>query len=60
MPTVKLKKAPVFIYSMPKRNKFCTIDSLRNESDVEQFFLIHLLHELGFSDEYIETKSKEI
>src|SRR3989344_5569184 len=57
MPTVKLKKAPVFIYSMPKRNKFCTIDSLRNESDVEQFFLIHLLHELGFSDEYIETKT---
>ena len=38
------------------RNKFCELSSLRNESDVEQFFVIRLLNELGYKDKYILTK----
>lgn len=38
------------------KNKFCNIDNLRNESDVEQNFVKPLLSDLGFSEDYIETK----
>ena len=38
-------------------NKFCKISSLNNESDVEQFFIIKLLEDLGFTSDYIKTKS---
>ena len=39
------------------QNKHCHLSSLRNESDVEQNFLIHLLTDLGFTEEYRETKA---
>lgn len=35
---------------------FCEKESLRNESDVEQFFVIELLKKLGFKDVNILTK----
>lgn len=35
---------------------FCKKSDLRNESDVEQFFVIRLLKELGFKDSNILTK----
>lgn len=38
-------------------NKYCKIQNLRNESDVEQNFLIPLLDELGFNEDYRESKS---
>jgi len=38
------------------KNKFGDLKNLRNESDVEQFFVIALLKELGFTPDYIETK----
>lgn len=37
-------------------NKYCNIGSLRNESDVEQFFLMPLLKDLGYDDTHIVTK----
>jgi len=40
-----------------RSNKFCRIGNLRNESDVEQFFLLPLLNELGYDQDYIETKA---
>lgn len=43
--------------SPDKKNKFCTVKNLRNESDVEQFFMLPLLKELGYSEDYIETKT---
>jgi len=39
------------------KNKFCDDGVLRNESDVEQFFLIRLLKDLGFKDKNILTKA---
>ncbi|MEM2122634.1 MAG: N-6 DNA methylase [Candidatus Bathyarchaeia archaeon] len=39
------------------KNKFCKVDNLRNESDVEQFFVLPLLNELGYTPDYIETKA---
>lgn len=45
---------------MPKNhqsNKYCAIANLRNESDVEQFFLLPLLDDLGFGSDYLETKA---
>ena len=38
------------------KNKFCDFKSLRNESDVEQFFIAPLLKDLGYSSDYQETK----
>lgn len=38
------------------KNKFCEKPSLRNESDVEQFFVIRLLKDLGYDDNNILTK----
>ena len=38
------------------KNKFCNKDSLNNESDVEQFFVIKLLEDLDYTDDYIKTK----
>ena len=35
---------------------FCNKSDLRNESDVEQFFIIRLLKEIGFKDGNILTK----
>jgi type I restriction enzyme M protein len=37
-------------------NKFCKFRNLKNESDVEQFFVFPLLQDLGFGPDYIETK----
>ena len=37
-------------------NKFCERSSLRNESDVEQFFVVRLLRDLGYNDRNILTK----
>lgn len=44
---------------MPMRvvNKYCSLSSLRNESDVEQFFIAPLLAELGYGPDYLETKA---
>lgn len=38
------------------KNKFCNKADLRNESDVEQFFIIRLLKDLGYKDSNILTK----
>jgi type I restriction enzyme M protein len=38
------------------RNKYCVLSALRNESDVEQFFVLPLLRELGFGPHYLHTK----
>lgn len=38
------------------KNKFCRYGNLKNESDVEQFFVSPLLQDLGFDPDYIETK----
>ena len=44
-------------YATPdKTNMFCKLKNLRNEADVEQFFIIKLLKALGFDDDFIETK----
>lgn len=43
--------------SPDKKNKFCAVKNLRNESDVEQFFILPLLNDLGYSEYYIETKA---
>jgi len=40
-----------------KANKYCSLDSLKTESDVEQFFLAPLLKELGYSSDFQETKA---
>jgi type I restriction enzyme M protein len=37
-------------------NKFGELNHLRNESDVEQFFIIKLIHDLGFKQENVFTK----
>lgn len=39
------------------KNKFCSKDNLSNESDVEQFFIIKLLSDLGYSEDNIKTKT---
>ncbi len=41
---------------MPK-NKFCKLENLRNESDVEQFLVYPMLNDLGYTADYIETKA---
>lgn len=38
------------------KNKFCDKSNLRNESDVEQFFVARLLDDLGYKDANIFTK----
>ena len=44
-------------YNSPEtRNKFCELRNLRNESDVEQFFIAPLLKELEYTPDYQETK----
>ncbi len=44
---------------MPKQpvNKYCSLSSLHNESDVEQFFILPLLADLGYGSDYVETKA---
>lgn len=37
-------------------NKYCKLKNLRNESDVEQLFIVPLLDELGYSEDYRESK----
>lgn len=39
------------------KNKYCKIINLHNESDVEQNFLIRLLDDLGFTEDYRRTKT---
>jgi type I restriction enzyme M protein len=39
------------------QNKFCKLKNLRNESDVEQFFVAPLLADLGYGPDYLETKT---
>jgi type I restriction enzyme M protein len=41
---------------MSEENIFCNFSDLRNESDVEQFFVIRLLRALGYKDKNIHTK----
>lgn len=43
-----------------KKNMFCNLSDLRNESDVEQFFIIRLLNTLGYKDKHIHTKETKI
>jgi len=38
-------------------NKYCKLKNLHNESDVEQNFLINLLDDLGFTEDYRRTKA---
>lgn len=38
-------------------NKFCKLNNLRNESDVEQSIVRPLLEELGYTADYIATKA---
>jgi len=44
------------IFNNMTKNKFCNLSSLRNESDVEQFFVIELLKDLGYKESNILTK----
>ena len=37
-------------------NKYCLVSNLRNESDVEQFFVTPLLADLGFTADFLQTK----
>ena len=39
-----------------RSNKFCEYSALRNESDVEQFFLHPLLNFLGYTPSHLKTK----
>lgn len=39
------------------KNKYCELGALRNESDVEQFFLMPLLRDLGYGPEHLQTKA---
>ena len=41
----------------PPTNKYCSLSALRNESDVEQFFVLPLLADLGYGPDYLETKA---
>ncbi len=41
----------------PIINKYCDLASLKNESDVEQFFVLPLLSDLGYTSDYLETKT---
>lgn len=38
-------------------NKFCKLRNLRGESDVEQNFLVRLLDDMGFTEDYRKTKA---
>ena len=38
-------------------NKFCRADDLSNEASVESFFVLRLLHELGYEDAEIKPKT---
>lgn len=38
-------------------NKYCSLSALHNESDVEQFFVLPLLADLGYGPDYLETKA---
>jgi hypothetical protein len=38
-------------------NKFCKLRNLRNESDVEQNFVVRLLDDLGFTEDYRKSKT---
>ena len=40
-----------------EKNKYCSLRNLRNESDVEQNFLIRLLDDLDFSEDYRKSKT---
>lgn len=44
---------------MSKRvmNKYCSLSAIRNESDVEQFFVTPMLADLGYEPDYLETKA---
>ncbi len=42
---------------MEKKNLFCNLDTLKNESDVEQFFAIKLIKHLGYDEKFIKTKT---
>jgi len=45
-------------FSNPNRkNKYCKLGNLKNESDVEQSLLRPLLEELGYLADYLETKA---
>jgi type I restriction enzyme M protein len=46
----------ISVLRMPKENKFCRLDDLKNEADVEQSFLRRLLESLGYSDSQIRPK----
>ena len=39
-------------------NKYCKIKNLKNESNVEQNFLLPLIEELGYSEVFRESKEK--
>ena len=39
------------------KNKFCKLRNLKNESDVEQNFIVRFLDDLEFTDDYRETKT---
>jgi type I restriction enzyme M protein len=38
-------------------NKYCSLSALQNESDVEQFFVLPLLADLGYGADYLDTKA---
>jgi type I restriction enzyme M protein len=39
------------------KNKYCDLNVLRNESDVEHWFILPLLADLGYGAEYVATKA---
>lgn len=40
-----------------EKNKYCSLRNLRNESDVEQNFIVRLLDDLEFSEDYRKSKT---
>lgn len=41
---------------LPAANKFCKSTDLSNEASVESFFILRLLHDLGYRDDEVRTK----
>ena len=52
-----LKAGEISVKSSSIINKYCALDALKNESDVEQFFVLPLLVDLGYDSDYLETKA---
>jgi type I restriction enzyme M protein len=57
IPDQNLKKSHAARIMTSDKNKYCALSALKNESDVEQFFLLPLLSDLGYGPDYLRTKA---